>query len=393
MGLYCSLAQMEQWDQAYQCLQKVKLLNPYEEAIYCNEILFHYANQDLDKAVESFNEAQKKDLYSEVLFRNIALVYAAMGKKEPAINYYKKALELDIHYEDARHELAELYAEHRECKKSIALYREYLAVSKNNCNSFVQLIKYQVECRNFKKAEETALELQKIFPNSPIGYSKLAQIYFNKKDYQKTIVTCFKALQIQESFSGVHHLLALTYWKLGKIKLAERYFNTAQQTSELPDIGMLRDYYSFLHFQKRYDEMSVVINRVMKLEKHDIVDEQLFLAGFYRRQNQKQKAELLLTEGLKRYPNDPDLSEAFGAYLIEDQRYEEAIALLKSALKTFRYDKALLRLLYKAFMHSKSYKPALDHLNSLISSCPTPKLQKWIEQKLIALSKRIREDS
>ena len=144
-------------------------------------------------AIEMYQKALNIDSENADTYFNLGNAYIAIHDTEKAIINYNKTLQFDPTYTDAYNNLGNTYKLKGDLNKATTQYKKAIVTDPAYARSYFNLGDIY---RNTGKENEALEMFQKTVSLEP-DYTKahylLAVIYFQKKDYQKSIYHCDKA--------------------------------------------------------------------------------------------------------------------------------------------------------------------------------------------------------
>ena len=158
------------------------------DAFYIKGMTLNYMGQ-FDKAIKSFDKAIELYGTSSDYYIGLGDSYFSMKKFDQAIEAYTIATTMENSKDRPFTMIPQAYASKNEPKKAlIAFYEAKSKISKTS-NSYITVLYniglYELLNKNYDKAEVALKELIELSPNDFHSYSKLIQVYYGKKEYEK----------------------------------------------------------------------------------------------------------------------------------------------------------------------------------------------------------------
>jgi tetratricopeptide (TPR) repeat protein len=190
---------------------------------------------------------------------------------------------------------------------------------------------------NYKKA----LELS---PGSPVILERLAEIYAKSQHTREAVATAQEALKADAKNVEAHRLLAFIYYRaLGD-----------------PTVRDLQ--------QQNLDKAIEQFQAILSVDPRDL-NASLMLARLYGFENKHDDAEKILRSVLARYSENGPALEQLSQLLLEENRWQEAIGLLKQAALNSE-DPGIYDLLGDAYSQAKQYPAAESAYRKAIEGDP-----------------------
>lgn len=300
---------------------KQKLLGNYQlaEALYagCLEIDEHsaacyfdlaniYLNQkDVDKAIYFARAAvnlNEDNFWYQIFLANL---YKEKGLLGNATEVLEKLIKNDNENIDLYYDLASLYIVIGKNKEALNTLNEI--EKRIGVNEQISLEKERIYSNqgNFNKSIEEIEKLIAAFPNDARYYGVLAEIYVSQNNLEKAGETYQKLLE-KDPENGIAHLAIADFYRITneKDKMIE-------------------------HLKKAFASFDVETD--MKVQ---------MLASFYSVVEQspelKEHAYELIKILLETNPDEPKAHTIYADYLVQDKKYEEAIAEYKIVTNTVK---------------------------------------------------------
>jgi tetratricopeptide (TPR) repeat protein len=185
-------------------------------------LLYRYDGQG-DKAVETAKRLLDKAPSSEAGLANLAQIYSEQGNTQEAINVFKKALEVNPNSPRIIEQMAIAYEQIKDYPNAIQAYRKAMALDEDSLELRKGLAQALLDNKQDEEAEKEFLKILEADPDEGVAYFRLAQIYKNRRDFDKALTHYNKASSILvgslESAS-----ISPAYEELGKYKKAEERF-------------------------------------------------------------------------------------------------------------------------------------------------------------------------
>lgn len=160
------------------------------DAYYITGMTRNYMGQ-YNLAISQFEKAIRIDTDNPHYYIGLGDSYLQKKMYEKALDSYTKATKSSIHVDRPYIAIAQIYAELNKLDKALEAF--YLAKDKvsKNFASYINVLYniglYEYLSGNLEKAEKSLIELTEKVPNDYQATSKLIQVYYAQKDYNKAI--------------------------------------------------------------------------------------------------------------------------------------------------------------------------------------------------------------
>ncbi|MEO5681724.1 MAG: tetratricopeptide repeat protein [Chitinophagaceae bacterium] len=146
--------------------------------------------KNFDEAVKIFQSAIELNSKECDYYSGLGDAYYNLAKGDLAIEAYKKAIQQKDPNDRPFSMIAQIYSEQKKNDKSLeAFYVAKSRISKNSdsyINALFNIGFFESMNKNYDKAETAYVELIDLSPTDYHSYAKLIQVYFAKKEYEKT---------------------------------------------------------------------------------------------------------------------------------------------------------------------------------------------------------------
>lgn len=174
------------------CLKMMELTlqkdSVFADAVFIKGVTLTYLEQD-EKAITEIEKAIRLDDSQSKFYSGLADAFLSMEQFENALIAYEKATQKENSIDRPFTMIPQIHVTNNHPEKALNAF--YIA--KNNISkrteSYVTVLfnigLYEIVNRNYDKAELALLELLELAPNDYPSYSKLIQVYYGKKEYEK----------------------------------------------------------------------------------------------------------------------------------------------------------------------------------------------------------------
>lgn len=309
---------------------------------------------------------------------DFAYILGEFGQVQDAQKFYKMAIDLDSKNKQAYINLFNLYELSAQSgpafeliKKASAIFPNdaeilnlYSLANKDIVSKKASIAQAYAKNNEYQKAIETYMQIE---PKTPDVYFSVANCYQAMKDYSKTVEYYKKGLNIDpKNVEGLHRL-AVVYFENNDYDNARIYL-----------IKVLEVNRANLSAQRL---LAVVTNKQVSAVLDSAYD--TFEKKDYKKTNE------ILTNGLKKFPNDPQLYY-YRALNYEAQKdYKNAIVDLKNSIKADPNFELAYFSLAQILEKTDSKKEALEAYERFLSGNSTDKeLIKKAQERIDELTKK-----
>jgi len=293
-------------------------------------VRYHLGNKEINRAMSIAQEAVNHNPGNADALNLLAATQLAAGEFNQAIAtfssvaqkspsnpdvYYRQGIALSAvkRYKDAKVSL----------NKAVELRSDHLA-------ALDALIKIDIAEKNTESALRRARELQQKAPTSPIGYEREANILLNQKKYSQA-AKIYEQTVKQGAGSAV-----LIKWHRSLYLAGER--NAAEQKlskwlKDTPEDNVLRAYAAEFYQQLGRNRESIALYESILLAIPNNITALNNLALLYLHEGDKRSLGLA-EKAYQLAPKNPGIQDTLGWILVQQNKPEKGLALLKEAIKT-----------------------------------------------------------
>lgn len=189
-------------------------------------------NKEYEKALTQYKKAleiakgNKKD--ESMIYSEIAQIHLEQGKPELAIEKIRKSLEYDKNNEYAYITLGNIYRQNKEYEKALAEYKKALELAKVEksieSEIYSKIAQVHFEQRELDISTQEIRKAINIDKNNEYAYRISGDIYWHKKEYEKSLNSYDKALELAKGnrkvSSEIYSKIAQVYLEQGNYELA-----------------------------------------------------------------------------------------------------------------------------------------------------------------------------
>jgi len=182
-------------------------------------------------AMNSYVELLKRDENFREAYVNLGALYLRMGKYKLSMRCNEKALNLKEDYITYFNIGSTYYKQKRYKDAVINLEKARGLRSQFYLASLVIGLCYS-RLKNYKAAKTNFLNLLKIIPNNRVALTALSIIYFNEKNFDKSLLLLNKLLEIDSQNFKIRDLKSTILLKIGDTKTLKEEINSVREISD-----------------------------------------------------------------------------------------------------------------------------------------------------------------
>lgn len=355
----------------FQDLYEKALLEYYQALLYdsTSAQIYKAIGRDLmrtsrlDAAVEYLKRGLKYDPDDKELLYYLAESYFNLKNFQSAIVFFERLWQLDPYNQSVQNNLLYLYSQTGQDDKLLVFREKLVELNGYDFESTLQLLSLYLKSKRTAEAKKLVSKFQDVHPQDPRGWFLLGNIYEMEQDTIRAIQHYRKALQMDpenprtqiqlyrlyrdredwqglvDAFSEVVRQDSLDY--RARLLLAEGLFYLRKYPEAKKILRPVIDNSEFRvdAFQmlgriaadeKNYSEAESFFDKIIKEEPKNKYA-WLYLSILYNQQGQTQKALKTLQDAISMLPEDPDLLGYYGSLLMQQKKYQEALAPLEKA--------------------------------------------------------------
>ena len=283
-----------------------------------------------ESAVTLWEDAIKKDQGNYIAYNNLGNYYYRLDSLQPAYYNYNKAINYFPDYATAYFNRGLVY-----------FNQDYYEFALNDFEEAVRINPDDEKAINFRTRCYLALgQLDKIQNDEPLSvekpiaglHSETAQVYYNRKEYEKAAEEFINAIVIdKENNAGIYLNLGLCYLYLDRLDESVRYFaESLQRDSNKPKAAYNRGVAYFKLGQ--FDKAIADFERTVVLDPAR-VDAYKYLAHLYLKKQDYRKVAEYYSEVLKYEPDNAAVLSNRASALYYTGDYAQAVKDAERAIE------------------------------------------------------------
>ena len=237
---------------------------PRDAVVIYNHALELSNKGELDTALNEYRRAI--DVYPQFVaaYNNIGEIFTRRGDSENAISSYLEALKIDKHYRV----LLNLGVEHfnrNNYPQALKYFTESIAREPDFLEGhyYAGLVLYKQE--NYKKSEKQLAAVVRLDERHVKGNLLLSHIYYEWKEYQKTIDCLDRIKDLAEDRSFINRYYGFCNFYLGRYDIAVTYLTEALECR--PEYARFKKYLEKLTYENKMKEIGDLESAILELEE------------------------------------------------------------------------------------------------------------------------------
>ena len=331
-------------------------------------LLYRYDGQG-DKAVETAKRLLDRAPSSEAGLANLAQIYSEQGNTQEAINVFKKALEVNPNSPRILEQMAIAYEQVKDYPNAIQTYRKAMVLDEDSLELRKGLAQALLDNKQDEEAEKEFLKILEADPDEGVAYFRLAQIYKNRRDFDKALTHYNKASSILVGSLEISFNIALLYEELGKYEKAEERFQQLLKLTEKPagnysasekqNRGAFLTHAGYVSQQlEKYPQAIAYFTELKTMNPENAARAESYIIDTYRASKQLDKALTTSENAVKAHPQDKDLKLLHADVLSESGKGAEAIERLQKMLEGSEDDAKIYSAMIQVYQRDKKFKDA-----------------------------------
>jgi len=277
---------------------------------------------------------------------------------------FRNAIKIDEKHYDSYASLSDISLQENNYNSASLYAKKLIQLQSENPLGYYQLALINTHQNNLSSAEEYYKQTIQKEPGHFLAYNDLGHLYTTQNKYKDAKYYLKKAIEINPNYSDPHYNLGLVYENLKQTEKAIKEYKIAEVLNPFnPDppsrIALLNidsnnynqakmyilrainidnnNYYFhyllgwILSENKEYSESNRAIINALKIKSY-YQDAYLVMAENYSQPGNFNRAENSLREGIRNCENKYALYNKLGLVMMKQEKYQEAIAVLKKAV-------------------------------------------------------------
>lgn len=179
--------------------------------------LSYYQKEDYGNAEKALLALVAKYPEDAVSHYTLGRCYLELEAEKKAVTHYEKAVSLDTANKNWLYEMALLYYTVNDYKRAVIYFNKAAANGYFVNNDFMENLGYSyIYSGEFEKGEKLLMELMAKKPGSKEILRDIAQVYYDRKLYDKSLDFCQKLLELDKNDGKALYQAGLCFQKKGQ---------------------------------------------------------------------------------------------------------------------------------------------------------------------------------
>jgi putative PEP-CTERM system TPR-repeat lipoprotein len=310
-------------------LQRALDLNPaYDQARVLASLVYLKKNKT-DDAITEIRKALAANPKNAAAHSILGSAFLAKGMSAEGIAELNRALELDPKLVDARFKKGIFELSRGKTGEAEAELSAAVRIDPELLNSRIILASSYLRRNEYAKAMTTARQGIRGQKTDAILYNIIADAYLQQGKHAEAATALGKAKEADPRFEVTYFKLVSLYLLAGEQEKGLTELRTLVELA--PDnVRAQLALASLLEIRGREKEARACYERACKTGEPEAA---LETAGYYLRSKKPAEAVAVLDEALQKNPSSPDLLGLKGQVLVEQKKFEEAVAIYEKLAK------------------------------------------------------------
>jgi tetratricopeptide (TPR) repeat protein len=357
------------------------------------------SSEDIDKAIEIYNEAIKNDVRNANVYYEVANILCDKNKLEESEENYKKAIELDRQMYQAYSAIGTLYGKKRDYKKAVENYEKSISINNKDSNTYKRLAILYVEqdkpdeaIKVYERAVKVSSEIAYIYSGiaealkkkekkshldklydiaanvdskDKYYFNQLGYALYEQGKYDEAIEQYKKSISINNKNSNTYKKLAILYVEQDKPDEAIKIYKQAVKIS-----SKIAYIYQEISEALKKRGMTAYLDKVYEIATNVDSKDKYYFAQLGVSLGMKGKYNEAIEQFKKAIKIDSKFVNAYnklGMILYEQKRYDDAIEQFEKAINLdSEYVYAKLNLT-ACYLISGYFNKALEFSHNLLN--------------------------
>ena len=316
-----------------------------------------------DDALEVLEAAALSGRPSFRVLERLGRLYERRGRWDDAVEAYRRASARNVRSASVRRRLASALVASGDAAGAREVLEELTRMRPRDVEGLYMLAEVELELNNFDAAEAVARRLIDIEPDSLHGPAALSRVFERRREFRRVIETIEPAIASAPGPDAPARQLANLFGRLGYaheqlgafgraaevyeeaaamfpsslafgVRLAQTYINDDRPADAMRVVERARAEHPESHALARLEAMALgaqgalgeaasVLERALEANRRRPIA-YVVLADFYSRQERVDEAVTLLETALERFPADTSILFQLGAVLEQHDRFPDA---------------------------------------------------------------------
>ncbi|WP_022853046.1 tetratricopeptide repeat protein [Thermodesulfatator atlanticus] len=322
---------------AIETLERLLEKHPdYEEALSTLASIY-LQRHDLNGAIKVFERLVKKEPQNASIYLELARLYRRKGDFDKARTYYQKALELShgklrivIEYGDFLEKIGAF-------KEAQKLYENALKQNPEQFHLYEALLRLYIGAGNFEKALHTIERLEEIIGPNPRLLLRKALILLDLNRDQEALKILKEVVKKHPEDYTAKFYLGVAFERVGQKEKALKIYKSIPPDADVFPLAIRR-------VAALTNDPQEIYHLFEKALQANPDNKELYrmAASIFNQLDACNLGISLLSEGLKKFPDDLDLATSYAILLVCEGKDEEILKVLEPFLEKYPDDPTLL---------------------------------------------------
>ena len=320
------------------------------------ELAYEYQNMgNCEMAIDVMKELLLINPNNESTLLELGVAYNEVDRDGEALLFFNKLLDENPYSYLAWFNLGTIYNRLLEYENSIFAFELSIAVNENFSASYYGKANVHIQKKEYRKAIDLFNETFKIEQPHSYAYCSIGECYEKIGEYDKALTFYEKSIELDsyqtDAWVGIGVVKDLTNQSIDAVRFFEKALKFEPENAEYWYI-----YAEILQKLLRTNDAEIAFKKVVELEPNNI-DAWIDYSNFLYENNAPKKALNTVRKAIKNNGEEEDLSFRLIAFLLADNKLNEASIKLHNILKK---DKKTITKLFEIYPQAKDIQEIVD---------------------------------
>ncbi len=342
---------------------------------YCNSGIEKFNESEYSDAVEEFQKAVDKEPSNSSYLVYLGMAQIETNQYTEAVNSFTSAIESDSKNRDAYRGLGIAYYSTEDYADAIVNFKNAIDMSSDKFDDIhIDALKYYGRCLYEQGQYQDAVDIYTTLlahcskADEADVYYMRGSSYIKLKDENNAVLDYEASLKADDSDYNVYCSMYSAFMNAGYTDRAESYLKRIIDNESSDNLTIGKIYYAL----GSYEDAETYLKKAVDEEEEEA---EYYLAMNYEAQQDYTDAEALYLEYLGSHPNDSNIYNQYGVYLINRSKYDSALVYIETGLELNK-DEAKQQLLYNqavCYEYTGDYAKALTLFKDYTTAYPDDK--------------------
>lgn len=318
-------------DEAKKTIQIMEMHHPFEVDLFLIKGNYHVNLKQIDEAILNFEKALEISEQKDEIYYNMAIACQQISDYQRAIAYLKLCLEENPSFESGYDELTLCHVLTDSLDQAITFYKSLIDNNPYSYYTWYSLGNVYSRMSLYKKAIE-AYEYSVIIKEDFVqALLEEGDAYAMLEQYEEAIFLYKSTFEYANPDAYTFYNLGECYEYLDNFEQARKYYKKAIKLNPHMAVAWF-GIGSTLETEEKWFEAIYYIKKAAELDEYN-ADFWFSLAECYRHTNNIVSAEDSYRKVIEFEPENTEIWNSYSNFLLEYNRYEDAIELMAEAIK------------------------------------------------------------